>query len=320
MPTKRVLVITLNYNQNNYTISCVDSLLRSTYIDFQIFLIDNGSSNENFEQLKENLPGNDRVLLHRLEKNRGYVGGINYGLQEGIKTAPDYFLIMNNDTIIDRYAIEELVEACQRNDDEVIVTGKVFELDNREIIQTFGNKFRNKRIFDTYKIGAGEYDNGQYDREEERDMIDDIFWLFPSKLYQEIGPYSNWFGFGAEQADYAQRAKKNNYRLLFTPGAKIYHKGNATLGHNIRTPYKAFWSIQSRLMFRWLYVSKSAFLKPYFKTVLEILAAIFYDIIHIFNRKVEKRMARFKLLAFLRFHLWVIYKIPSDKFIPKSIK
>jgi hypothetical protein len=72
-------------------------------------------------------------------------------------------------------------------------------------------------------------------------------------------------------------------------------------------------------MLKWTYISKAAFLIPYFKTVIEIAAAMFYDIVHIFNKKTEKRLAKYKLLAFARFHLWLILKMPSNRYIPKGI-
>ena len=49
MKEKKVAVITLNYNQIEYTVDCVKSLLKSDYPNFEIILVDNGSSEENFK-------------------------------------------------------------------------------------------------------------------------------------------------------------------------------------------------------------------------------------------------------------------------------
>jgi hypothetical protein len=315
----KVCAITLNLNQNEYSIKCVESLLKTDYKNLLILLIDNGSTNNNYQELRNGLPKDDRIILHRLEKNLGYVGGINYGLRESLRIKPDYYLIMNNDTIIDSEAIKELVNCCKRYDNKAIITGKIFYYNNPTIIQTVGNKFKNKRTFEIHMVGNGEKDVGQYDKEEERDMIDDIFWLFPAKLFEVIGYYSAWYGFGFEQADFAQKAKNNDYKLIYTPKAKLQHKINATVGHDIRTPYKAFWSIQGHLMFKWSYISKDAFIKSYFLTSLEILSAFRYDILHIFNKKIDRRFAYAKLIGFLRFHLWTILKMPCDRYIPKRL-
>lgn len=320
MEHDKVLIITLNLNQVDYTLKCINSLLHSSYENFQILLIDNGSTQENYTELLANIPINKKVLLHRLEENRGYVGGINYGLNEAKKLHPDYVLIMNNDTIIDTEAIRALVCSCKKFNDKAIVTGKIFYYDNPTIIQTLGNEFRNKRRFETYMVGQGEQDHGQYDKEVERAMIDDIFWLFPAKLVDEIGYYSDWYGFGFEQADFAQRAKSKGYKLVFTPGAKLLHKINATAGHQIRTPFKEFWGIQGHLMFEWSYISKIAFIKPYIFTIREILIAFGYNFLRLFSKKIEKRMPLVKILAFARFHIWIFLKMPSNQFIPDMVK
>ncbi len=317
---EKVIVITLNYNQNDYTLACINSLLNSNYDNFQVFLIDNGSTKQNYLTLKKQLPKDDRILLSRLEENRGYVGGINFGLQEVKKLSPDYFLIMNNDTIIDQKAIIHLVEACKKFEDKAIVSGKVYYYDEKNLLQTVGYQYVNKKNLKKIKLGNKEKDIGQYETMEERDMLDDIFWLMPNKIVSEIGLYSEWFGFGAEQADYAMKAKKANYKLIYTPYAKLWHKENATVGHKIRTPYKAFWSIQGQLMFKWLYLPKRYFLKYYLRAFIEVFAAVFYDFISIFNPKVEKRMAKSKIFALLRFHLWIFIKMSHYRFIPKFIK
>ena len=140
-----VLIITLNYNQNDYTIKCVESILQSDYENHSILLIDNGSTNENYTELKNKLPVNEKVYLHRIKQNRGYVGGINYGLEEGAKLKPDYFLIMNNDTIIDKVAISELVRTCMDYNNQAIVTGKVYHYDEPQKIQHVGYSLKSKK-------------------------------------------------------------------------------------------------------------------------------------------------------------------------------
>ena len=75
-----VSIITLNYNQNDYTLKCVESLIKSKFKDFLIMIIDNGSSQKNFKDLSEEVPNDPRIQILRLNENLGYVGGVNIGL------------------------------------------------------------------------------------------------------------------------------------------------------------------------------------------------------------------------------------------------
>jgi GT2 family glycosyltransferase len=313
-----ILIITINYNQTNFTIQCVKSILDSEYENFRILLIDNGSLEENFNELKQNIPPDSRILLHRLEINKGYVGGVNFGLLECEKLIADYIIIMNNDVIIDSKSILELVKTSKKWNNKAIVTGKCYYYDTPDMLQTVGFKFKNEKTLTTYKIGEGELDIGQYDKESERDLIDDVYWLFPSDLVNVIGLYPNYYGFGHEQADWAMAAKKNGYKLVYTPEAKLLHKVNGTVGNKL-SPFKIYWYLQGHLMFQWKYISKLSFAKCYLLTIIEILAAFYYEVIRLFSNSIETRFPFIKLIAFIRFHFWLIFKMDKDKFNPKII-
>lgn len=308
-----ILIITINYNQTDFTVQCVKSILYSEYKNFRILLVDNGSSKENYKELKQNIPHDPRIEVHRLEINKGYVGGVNFGLRESKKLDADYIIIMNNDVIIDPRAISELVKTCKKWDNKAIVTGKCYYYDNPGMIQTVGFKFKNKKTLTTYKIGEGELDKGQYDEEAERDLIDDVYWLFPSGLVNTIGLYPNYYGFGYEQADWALAAKKNGYHLIYAAQAKLWHKVNGTVGINL-SPYKIYWSLQGLLMFQWKYISKIAFIQCYLLTILEIIAAFYYEVRRLFSNSTETRFPFIKVIAFIRFHFWLIFKMDKDKF------
>jgi len=255
----KVVLITLNYNQNDYTLKCIDSILESNYKNYTILLIDNGSEQGNYNELKSKLPKDRHINLHRIEQNRGYVGGINYGLEKGVELNPDYFLIMNNDTIIDKSAISELVDTIKKFNDKAIVTGKVYHYDDPQRLQDIGYSFKSMKSLRYNRIGFNEIDKGQYDQIAERDMIDDMFWLLPSDLYKKINGYSPYFWFNAEQADFALRAKKVGYKLIYTYKAKLWHKGSVSIGGSVKNPKLAYWNIQSTLIFRYMNLPKHLF-------------------------------------------------------------
>lgn len=291
-----IAVITLNYNQNDFTLKCVESILKSKFDDFKLFLVENGSTVENYSELRVQLPKDSKIKLRRLENNRGYVGGINYGLEEANKFNPDYFLIMNNDTILDESAISELKRTCDDYNQKAIVTGKVYHYDEPNKFQDIGYTFYDKNVLKISRIGLNEEDNGQYNRIEERDMLDDVFWLFPSKLYKEIGGYSPYFWFNAEQEDFALRAKENGYKLVYTPTAKIWHKGSVSIGGRDKNPRLAYFHIQSILMVTYLHSKKRHFIKFFFSTLLSVGASFLKGMAYLFIGK--PRLFKFFLAKF----------------------
>lgn len=245
MPDPLVLVVTINYNQNGYTEECVASLLRSSYTNFKVVVVDNGSSKDHYECLLHALPEDGRLSIERLEENRGYVGGVNFGLEMGSELRPDYFLVLNNDTLIDESAIASLVECAERRGRRAIVSGKVYNYDEKDMLQYIGQDFDPKGMLDQRSIvkGGRERDVGQYDVEREMGMLDDIYWLLPFNLYKEIGPYSEYFYLYGEQNDYGIRASRAGYKLVYTPNAKLWHKGGVTTCNGEKTSAKIeYWT------------------------------------------------------------------------------
>lgn len=107
----QVAVIMLNWNTPEMTISAINSVLQSDYPDFSIHLTDNGSRDNSFEIIEKEF--DNRIHLYKSERNLGYAGGMSYCLQQCEKLSPGYFLIMNNDTILDKNAITGLVETAK---------------------------------------------------------------------------------------------------------------------------------------------------------------------------------------------------------------
>lgn len=269
--SKKVIVITINYNQAQMTIECVNSVLESIYDNFQIFLIDNGSEENDYFKLVKAYNQESKVDILRLENNCGYVGGVNHGLKNASELNPDYFLIMNNDTIIDKSAITALVDIGGEYNQNAIISGKVYHFNKPNKLQYIGGSLQDRRYLKMYNPGQHEIDRGQYDSIEERDMLDDIMWLLPRKIFNSIGYYSTYFFLYGEQADYARRAIKNGYKLIYTPKAKIWHKGSITTGDGDKSkPAIHFWRNKGAVVYlyrntkkRYFYVFLSQTLSKY---------------------------------------------------------
>ncbi len=270
MNNEKVVIFTINYNQSLMTLECVDSILRSTYNNYKLIVIDNGSTEEEFNFLIESIDSN--VLVERINENCGYVGGINRGFLAGSKLNPDYFLIMNNDTIIDSNAVQYFVEAGEKYNQKAIISGKVYHFDRPNIIQYAGSFFSDRRYLKETYPGKDEEDVGQCDIEEERDMLDDIFWLVSNKIYKDVGNYSDNFFLYGEQADFALQAVKKGYRLIYTPKAKIWHKGMVTTGGgNILSPPVNFWRKKSSVIYLYRNTKRQFFYLNYFRSISKLI-------------------------------------------------
>jgi len=306
-----VTAILLNYNQSEYTLNCVNSLLKSENCEFKVLIIDNGSKPNEYENLCAF--NDEKVSIHRIENNCGYVGGVNYGLKIAQQQHPDYFLIMNNDTIIDKNAISELVTTAIKYNNKCIVSGKVYNMDEPDTLQYIGQWCRNHEKLDypPYVKNMREKDIGQFDNEIEMDILDDIFWLLPANVFIDIGYYSNYFFLYGEQIDYALRARKTGVRLIYTPQARIWHKGAlSTSQGDSNSPKIVFWRAKSYLVLSYLHMHFYKFLVIFFIQAFNL----FIRIPKLLTRK--RKLFQAQLYAFLIFTFWLFNKKPDKGYNP----
>jgi GT2 family glycosyltransferase len=222
----KVFVLILSYNGKKWLEECLPSVLAMDYPNYEVVVIDNGSSDGTAEYLESEFPEVQTVAIN---PNVGYARGFNAGLEYAAAHGAEYFLIMNNDTVIDRGALVALLETAVAKERAGFVTGKVYFYDSPAVLQTVG-KYEDRILVNGRHIGWGEKDVGQYESVSERVFADDVFTLVNRKMYDEVGGYDPQFFLQCEEWDWQVRAKKKGWRIYYTPAAKIWHRVSATTG------------------------------------------------------------------------------------------
>jgi len=243
MRCPKVYVLLLNWNGKELMEDSITSYLNNDYPNFKVVMIDNGSTDNSVEYVRQNFPG---VIILQNEKNLGYSGGFNVGLDYAFnQNNASYVLISNNDVKADQKVISELVKVAEIDETNGFTTGKVYYYDHPGILQTVGKKSDTVR-WNGGDIGVREKDRGQYDEISEREFADDIYTLVRRKLYLETGGYDTTFFLQCEEYDWQARAKKLGYKIIYTPDAKIWHKDSMTLGK--RSPKKAYYDVKNPML------------------------------------------------------------------------
>lgn len=258
MNTPKVIVLILSFNGKYLLEDALNSYLKNDYANYQILVIDNGSSDGTVDYVNENYKN---VLVRRIEKNRGYSGGFNFGLNIAFNEMDaDYALITNNDVVADKDIISELVKVAITDAKIGFTTGKVYFNEKKDTLQTVGMSYDPVRLNGGH-IGNAEIDKGQYDKVTERYFADDVFTMVNKNLYTEIGGYDPEFVLQAEQFDWQMRAKQKGYKIMFTPHAKLWHKESMTIGKH--SPTKLFFDARNPMIVLMKYVDAKKF-KEYF--------------------------------------------------------
>jgi GT2 family glycosyltransferase len=106
----KVVAVVLTWNDIDMTARCVDSLIATGYPGLGIVVVDNGTNPPSCPILKQRFPAIEPV---QLAENLGFTGGCNRGLMRAMDLGADYIFLLNNDTIVDEKAIEQLVQTME---------------------------------------------------------------------------------------------------------------------------------------------------------------------------------------------------------------
>jgi GT2 family glycosyltransferase len=227
MEKPRICVVLLNWNGREDTLACLDSLKLSDYPHLDIVVVDQGSQDGIVEVLRRR---ELHVKIIANEKNLGFAGGNNQGIRYGLETGADYILLLNNDTIVDRRCISELLAAAESNSAVGAVGPKIYYLDEPERIWSAGGTVDFTENAGRTR-GYGQIDRGQFDQTAEVDFISGCAVMVPRRVVEAVGLLCEDFYPGYyEDVDWSMRIQAAGYVNLVVPSAKVWHKVSATTG------------------------------------------------------------------------------------------
>ncbi|MDW7726665.1 MAG: glycosyltransferase family 2 protein [Candidatus Methanoperedens sp.] len=242
----KVTIIILNWNGKKDTVECLESLKHITYPNYEILLVDNGSTDGSVEYFRERYPD---IEIIENEKNMGYAEGNNVGIRKAMKNGADYVLLLNNDTVVDPEFLDELVKVAESDPGIGFAGPKVYYYDynqKKDVINFAGGKldmWKGK----TYHIGLNEVDSGQYDEIKEVDYVEGSCLLLRKDVINEIGLLDPVYFAYWEENDLCMRGNKAGYISIFVPKAKIWHKISASNTNKNKIYYltrNKFWFIK----------------------------------------------------------------------------
>ena len=261
----KVHIIVLNWNNWQDTIECLDSIFGLRYDNFQVLAVDNGSTDGSEEKIKEwakgksvstvrynretaeqgGLPEKEKglaqpsIVLIQTKGNLGYAGGNNVGMRYALNQDDcKYVWLLNNDTIIDRDALTEMVEMAETDEKVGKVGSKLLYHDRPNILQATGGCNIVPWMGNTSTIAADEEDDGRWDEAFEPGYISGASLLVRKEVVERIGLMEDKYFLYWEDADWGVRARRKGYRLLYCPKSKVWHKEGGTSGYlSLKTDY-----------------------------------------------------------------------------------
>ena len=238
-----VFILILNWNSYDDTLECIISLQKIKYQNHRIIIIDNGSKTNEIDNIKKKF--NEIEIIHS-DKNLGFSGGNNIGIEYSIKNGAELILLLNNDTIVEPDFLNHLINASNDNEKIGITVPKIKYYSNPDNIWYAGGYISNLKG-SAYTIGEGE-SGEKYQINKFVTFATGCCMLIKKQVFEDVGYWDEDYFLYLEDADFCKRTTVAGFKILFVPGSKIFHKVNtATTKNNKNLPL--YYMFRNRLYF-----------------------------------------------------------------------
>lgn len=224
-------IVIVNLNNKNLTVGCLRSIEEeSKGVGFEVLLVDNGSTDgsaETFQKVGKEKFWKDKFTLVLNNSNFGYAKANNQGIA---KAKGKYILLLNNDTILQKDALQNLLTFAEITPDIGVVGAKLLNVD--------GSLQPSCYHFPTIKNAIKEYWFGKKGLFEKYAPVGDsptavdsvvgaAFLITPSAR-RKVGMLDERYFAYFEDIDYCRQVWKIGLKVYYLPSAIITHYHGAT--------------------------------------------------------------------------------------------
>jgi GT2 family glycosyltransferase len=222
--TPLISVVIVYWNSEKHLPRCLDCLSQQTLQDFEVIIIDNGSSDGGTEGLDQKYP-KLRLRLERCASNLGFAGGNNIGahLARG-----KWLVLLNTDAFPLPDWLEQLVVASNAHPEAASFSSRQLQANNPAFLDGAGDAYHVSGF--AWRLGIG-YPAKSYGLEAaELFSSCAAAAMYLREAFLDVGGFDEDFFSYCEDVDLGFRLQLRGYRCFYVPGAVVHHIGSATFG------------------------------------------------------------------------------------------
>jgi len=185
------------------------------------------------------LHSNRKLILIKNDKNYGFAEGNNIGIKYAYKHLdPDYIFLLNNDTVVDKSFLTNLVKLGESNKKIKVIGPKLYHYnpdEKHDIIQSTGGK-----VTLTKYPGYYPFNCNVIDKEKNINHYNNYDWVSGAAMMLKVKDnlllLNTDFFFGCEDIDLCIKLNKKGYKIAVSLESKIWHKNGKSRGkkyHNM---------------------------------------------------------------------------------------
>lgn len=213
---------------------CVNSILyKTTYVNYEIVIVDNGSSDKMLFEYYDKLRSDERFTICSLDIEFNYSGLNNYA---ATFASGKYYILLNNDIeIITPDWIEQMLMYCQR-DDVAAVGAKLYYPNNKiqhaGIVLKLGeDRVAGHAFYNCLRTDIGYMGKLWY--AQDVSAVTAACMMVKSEVYNEVGGLDENLKVAYNDVDLCMKIRKAGYLIVWTPYAEAYHHESKSRGTDV---------------------------------------------------------------------------------------
>jgi len=289
-----VSIVIVNWNGKDFLRSCLKSLNNQVFKDFEVIIVDNGSTDGSLEMLESSF---SEVKLIKLGKNTGFCYANNVGIE---KATGKYIALLNNDTETDKCWLESLVRFFEKFPEYSFASSKMICMNEPDKIDRIADSFSSCGFM--FGIGSGLDSKKYYTEGSEIFGVCGGAAFFRNEVFEKVGMFDERYFAYLEDLDLNWRMQHAGLKGVYIPEAIVYHFGGGT-SNGLKNP----WVIRRTVRNLWFTFSKNLPLITAFKIAPKIFLYHLYWMI--------------KFRCVWQYILgWLSYIIQEPRFYPDRFK
>lgn len=234
-----VSIIIVNWNGKDMLRECLESVEHLDYKNYEVFVVDNASTDDSCEMLAQKFPW---VKIVKNSCNLGFAGANNIGFK---KSQGEFVLLLNNDTKVTPRSLSILVETLLSDSSLAVVQPKLPLMDNLHLLDGTGAFLTDTGFL--YHFGLEKNaENPKYNKQAEIFSARGACMLIRRSIIERVGLFDPDFFAYFEETDFCWRVWLAGFKVSYQPKAVVYHAGAKTAS-KLESAFINFHSFKNRI-------------------------------------------------------------------------
>jgi GT2 family glycosyltransferase len=224
-------IIIVNTNTRDLTVGCIRSIEKEAKdMSMEVLLTDNGSTDgsvEAFQKILKEEFWKDKFTLILNDNNAGYAKANNQGVR---KAKGKYILLLNNDTVVHKDSLQNLVKFAEETPNAGVIGSKLLNIDGTLQMSCFNFPTIKNAILEYYFGKKGLFDKfaPKGNKPSTVDAVVGAAFLMTPKAVKEVGILDERYWAYFEDIDYCRQCWKHGLKVYYLPNSIITHYHGAT--------------------------------------------------------------------------------------------